>query len=43
MYLTIKKPGKSITTDSEIKKQLYSWIQDNVPPDSLNLKDMDDL
>jgi len=43
MYLTMKKPGKSITTDSEIKKQLYSWIQDNVPPDSLNLKDMDDL
>ena len=43
MYLTIKKPGKSITTDSEIKKQLYSWIQDNVPPDSLNFKDMDDL
>ena len=35
MYLTMKKPGKSITTDSEIKKQLYSWIQDNVPPDSL--------
>ena len=43
MYLTIKKPGKSITTDSEIKKQLYSWIQDNVPPDSLNFKDMNDL
>lgn len=43
MYLTIKKPGKSITTDSEIKKQLYSWIQDNVPSNSLSLKDMNDL
>lgn len=43
MYLTIKKPGKAITTDSDIKRQLYDWIQKNVPPDALNPKDLDDL
>lgn len=43
MYLTLKKPGGSITNDAEIKKQLYAWIKANVPPDSLNTKDLDDL
>lgn len=42
-YLTVKKPGQQITNDAEIKKQLYSWIKDNVPPDALDTKDLDDL
>lgn len=42
-YLTIKKPGQSITTDAEVKKQLYAWIKDNVPADALDTKDLDDL
>ena len=43
MYLTMKKPGKPITNDKEVKKQLYSWIQDNTPPGSLDTKELDDL
>lgn len=43
MYLTLKKPGGSITNDADVKKQLYAWIKDNVPPDSLDTKDLDDL
>ena len=43
MYLTMKKPGKPITSDKEVKKQLYSWIQDNTPPGSLDTKELDDL
>lgn len=42
-YLTVKKPGQSITTDANIKKQLYAWIKDNVPSDALDTKDLDDL
>jgi predicted kinase len=41
MYLTMKKPGKQMTNDAEIKKQLYSWIQDNVPKDALDTKEFD--
>ena len=43
MYLTMKKPGKAMTTDADIRKQLYTWIKDNVPPDALDTKDLDDL
>ncbi len=43
LYLTIKKPGGSITTDADVKKQLYAWIKDNVPPDALDTKELDDL
>jgi fatty acid/phospholipid biosynthesis enzyme len=42
-YLTIKKPGQSITTDTNIKKQLYAWIKDNVPPSALDTTNLDDL
>jgi len=41
MYLTLKKPGKSMTNDAEVKKQLYSWIKDNVPADALDTKDLE--
>lgn len=40
LYLTVKKPGKQITNDAEIKKQLFAWIKDNVPSDALDTKDL---
>ena len=43
MYLTLKKPGKSMTNDAGVRKELYNWIVDNVPPDSLDAKELDDL
>jgi hypothetical protein len=42
-YLTLKKPGKSITNDAEVKKQLYAWIKDNVPEDALDTSELDKL
>jgi hypothetical protein len=30
-YLVVKEQGKSITSDKEIKKQLYDWIIKNIP------------
>jgi dephospho-CoA kinase len=41
MYLTVKKPGKAMTNDAEVKKQLYAWIKDNVPADALDTKDLE--
>jgi predicted kinase len=41
MYLTVKKPGKAMTNDTEVKKQLYTWIKDNVPADALDTKDLE--
>jgi hypothetical protein len=43
MYLTMKKPGKPMITDADVRKQLYGWIKDNVPPEALDKKDLDDL
>lgn len=43
MYLTLKKPGKAMTNDAGVRKELYNWIKDNVPPDALDTKDLDDL
>lgn len=43
MYITVKKPGKQITNDAEVKKQLYAWIKDNVPEDALDTKELDNL
>lgn len=43
MYLTLKKPGGAMTNDADVKKQLYAWIKDNVPPESLDTKELDDL
>jgi len=30
-YLTLKTPGKSMTTDAGLRDQAYKWIVDNVP------------
>jgi len=43
MYLTLKKPGKAMTNDAGVRKELYNWIKGNVPPDALDTKDLDDL
>ena len=43
MYLTLKKPGKAITNDAEVRKQLYAWIKDNVPADALDTSELDKL
>lgn len=42
-YITLKKPGKPITSDANVKKQLYSWITDNVPKTALDKVAMDEL
>jgi hypothetical protein len=34
-YITMKKPGKPITTDTDVKKQLMTWVTDNVPKDAI--------
>jgi hypothetical protein len=34
-YITMKKPGKPITTDTDVKKQLMTWVADNVPKDAI--------
>ena len=43
MYLTLKKPGKAMTNDAGVRKELYNWIKSNVPPDALDTKELDDL
>ena len=43
MYLTMKKPGKAMTNDAGVRKELYNWIKGNVPPDALDTKELDDL
>jgi len=43
MYLTLKKPGKSMVNDANVNKQLYSWISSNVPKQVLSDIAMDDL
>lgn len=40
-YLTLKKPGKAMTTESDIKKQLFDWIRANVPAEALNTAEID--
>ena len=42
-YLTLKKPGKPMNTSVEIKKELFSWIKNNVPPGSLDTAELDKL
>jgi hypothetical protein len=32
-----------MTNDAGVRKELYNWIVDNVPPDSLDTKELDDL
>jgi hypothetical protein len=43
MYITLKKPGGAFTTDAEIKKTLFTWIKDNVPPESIDTSELDKL
>jgi hypothetical protein len=31
----MKKPGKPITTDTDVKKQLMTWVTDNVPKNAI--------
>jgi hypothetical protein len=39
-YITMKKPGKALTTDADVKSQLFAWVKDNVPADAINADDM---
>jgi len=39
-YITMKKPGKALTTDADVKSQLFGWVKDNVPADAINADDM---
>ena len=34
-YVTLKKRGKKFENESSIQKQVFSWIEDNVPKDAL--------
>ena len=36
-YLTLRKAGKKWESDSAVKKQVFDWIEDNVPHDALNI------
>jgi hypothetical protein len=35
-YLTLRKAGKKWESDTAVKKQVFDWIEDNVPKDALN-------
>jgi len=40
-YLKVKDTGKSANKEIEIKKQLLTWIKDNVPPETLDTSELD--
>jgi len=42
-YLTLKEPGKPTKTELDVKKQLLTWIKDNVPPGSVDTSELDRL
>jgi hypothetical protein len=42
-YLQLKEPGKPVKKEIEVKKQLLTWIKDNVPPDTLDTSELDKL
>ena len=42
-YLVMKEPNKPAKKEIELKKQLLTWIRDNVPPDSLDTSELDKL
>jgi hypothetical protein len=42
-YLTLKEPGKPAKTELDVKKQLLTWIRDNVPPGAVNTSELDRL
>jgi len=39
-YVTLKKSGKPFVNDAAVQKQVFSWIQDNVPKDALRQIDI---
>jgi len=42
-YLTLKEPGKPAKKELDVKKELLTWIRDNVPPNSLDTSELDKL
>ena len=42
-YLTLKEPGKSAKKELDVKKQLLTWIKDNVPPGAVDTSELDKL
>jgi len=42
-YLQLKEPNKPIKKEVEVKKQLLTWIRDNVPSDALDTSELDRL
>ena len=42
-YLTLKEPGKPAKTELDLKKQLLTWIRDNVPPGAVDTSELDKL
>jgi hypothetical protein len=39
-YLTLRKAGKKWESDSAVKRQVFNWIEDNVPKDALKQIDI---
>jgi hypothetical protein len=42
-YLKLKDTGAPAKKEIEVKKQLLTWIKDNVPPDTLDTSELDSL
>lgn len=42
-YLTLKEPGKPANKELDVKKQLLTWIKDNVPPGAVDTSELDKL
>jgi len=42
-YLTLKEPGKPAKKELDVKKQLLTWIKDNVPPGAVDTSELDRL
>lgn len=42
-YIKVKDSGEKVMLEKEIKEKLLSWIKDNVPPDTLDTKELDKI
>jgi len=42
-YITLKEPGKPAKKELDVKKQLLTWIRDNVPPGAVDTSELDKL
>ena len=42
-YLTLKEPGKPAKKELDVKKQLLTWIRDNVTPGAVDTSELDKL